>query len=76
MSKISDLQTIKAKGVKHSYDCEEEDEDIKCFGSFLMTFISAKPGQDPKIEHSSLKANSMLFEEVNDPHVLELCEDK
>ena len=75
MSKISDLQTIKAKGVKHSYDCEEEDEDVD-FGSFLMTYISATPGQDPKIEHSSLEANSMLFEEVNDPHVLELCEDK
>ena len=75
MSKISDLQTIKTKGIKHSHNCEEENKDYD-FGSFLMTFISAKPGQDPKIEHSSLEANSMLFELVNDPHVLELCEDK
>ena len=77
MSKISDLQAIKAKGVKHIHNCKEEENDcVKCFGSFLMTFINATPGKDAKVEHLSLGLNSMLFELVNDPHILELCKSK
>ena len=41
-----------------------------------MLFINATPGKDPKIEQLSLDLNSLLFELINDPHVLELCKER
>ena len=76
LTKIADLQKLKEKGIKHNHDCEERKNIEILFGNFWMTFIKVRTGEEPQIEISSPEENSLVLENIDCPHVLQLSKDK